>query len=419
MPEINPVKFESFFKNDFEKIKDKIFFLDSFGIKQKFVCENYNFWQLIRFIKEEIEVKDSRVDWFVEKAVITMIDLMKLDSVVKNDQFFADDGLSSDLSVVAAFLNQVPNSTIYELDKIKKILSGKDVDFDRRSFIFTLRQDVNHPDGRDAIFYFVNNILDKLNTESDCDWYKAMVYIILFHIAFKHFDSFAEDMQVSLLKKGLFKAVIAGAPVRDSLAQFLYDTNNMTDFLIDNKLLFDAVSSNEEKIYYQEKVLDLKTAMSDFVEKNDDVLNTSLMVKYVESLGLAVDAGPVKKALVESINIYSLIHEAKLIDHNSSQDLSESDLAFRQTEKLLLLFANRVHWPEMLEYFKEKEGNYLSVLSFLRGFSNADLNDEAAVEKLTAFGQFLRTSGFLKDNQDLIEFHESDNKFHWAEWITK
>ncbi len=415
MPEIKQGRFEIFLQNKFDQVKVVIIALDNFSIEQNFVCEDFNFWQSVRFIREEIDLKDDRLDWNVEQAVISMLDIEKLEVVATNKQFLVSEDLAFEAGIVAAFLGQVPGTSIYDRDKIQSFLKGEEVGIEKKSFVFTLRQDLNHQDGHDAAFYFINNILNNLNSLEDCDWYKAVVYNILFHISFRYFDDFSDEMQIALLKSGLYKAVAAGVPVRESLAKFLYDTDNISDLLIDNQLLFDAASNNIEKIYYQDKVFDLKTVLLDFVKNNDDILNKDLISKYVGGLG--ADSEKVKESIVECINIFSLIHEVKLVERNSSQNLSESELAFRQTEKLLLLFANRIHWPEMLQYFEEKDGNYVSWKSFLRGFNDANLADEAVVEKFTAFGEFLKTNGFLKDDQDLIEFHESDNQFHWNEKI--
>lgn len=417
MPEIKQGKLENFLQNKFEQVKDKVISLDNLAIQQNFVRENFNFWQTIRFIREEIDLKDSRVDWKAEEAVISMIDVVELEVSVGDKQSVISETLEFQASVVAAFLGQVSNTTIYDLEKIKSFLKGDEVGVDKKSLVFSLRQDLNHPDGRDAALYFIKNILNKINNHEDFSWYQTVVFIVLYHTAFRYFDSFDDGTQKSLLKFSLFTAVLVGVPVRDQLAKFLYDTDNVSDLLIDNQLLYDAISNNEEKIYLEGKALDLKILVSDFVAKNDDILNVDLIKKYVGGLASNGDSEKIKDAVVECINIYSLVHEVKLVDHNSSQDLPESEIAFRQTEKLLLLFANRVHWPEMLEYFTEKEGNYVSWKSFLRGFVDADLGDEAVVEKITFFGEFLKTNGFLKADQDLIEYHESDNQFHWNEKI--
>lgn len=417
MPEIKLGKLENFLQNKFEQIKDKIISLDNLAIQQNFVCENFNFWQSVRFVREEIGLKDSRIDWKSEEAVISMLDISELDAAINNKNFAISENLEFQVGVVSAFLGEISDTTIYDLDKIKSFLKGDEVGVDKKSLVFSLRQDLNYPDGRDAALYFIKNTLSKINKHEDVSWYQAVVFVALYHTAFRYFDSFDDETQRSLLKASLFLAILAGVPVRDQLAKFLYDTDNVSDLLIDNQLLYDAISSNEEKVYLGGHTLDLKTLMLEFIAKNDDILNIDIIKKYVDGLINNVSLEKTKDAVVECINIFSLVHEVKLIDYNSSQDFPESEIAFRQTEKLLLLFANRVHWPEMLEYFEEKEGNYVSWKSFIRGFVDADLGDEAVVEKITAFGEFLKTNGFLKVDQDLIEFHESDNQFHWNEKI--
>src|SRR3989338_3589403 len=101
------------------------------------------------------------------------------------------------------------------------------------------------------------------------------------------------------------------------------------------------------------------------------------------------------------------LHEVELIETNSSQDFSESEKAFHQNMELLLLFTNRKKWPQMLEYFKDKPTNFVSLKIFLNNFVEDNLDSESFVERISAFGGFLKENKILELDKEIIEYHES------------
>jgi len=71
----------------------------------------------------------------------------------------------------------------------------------------------------------------------------------------------------------------------------------------------------------------------------------------------------------------------------------------------------------MLEYFKDKPTNFVPLKIFLNNFVEDNLDSELFVEKISAFDNFLKENKILELDKEIIEFHEADGKFHWADWI--
>ncbi|GEM_PF-4508145 len=480
MSDIIEEKFEYFHLNNFDDIKSKIEFLDVLGNNEMFKSKEFNLWFLIRAIKNEMDDAQYRVDWNVERVVISMVDLKNLslandilkevtlvkdkpsaefgdsednisDDEMKNfidsldpigfdligltklfENFDKNPGkfvwfrkktvellpiledLSFQLNIIASFLNKIPGRKIYDLELLKQIVNGN-TEEDPLSVVFTLRENLHYKDGRDIAHYFINEIISKNINSRSFDWYNNLLYTILFHLVFLYFDSFDDQAQVEILKNGFFRAIVSGAPVRSALSKKLYDTKYLVSLLINDDQLLKAIVDNEELISYGQIKINLKEIFLTFVDKNSDILNKNLMLQYINKLNIGNKK--INDALLECLDIYVRLHEVELIENNSSQDLPESEMAFHQNMELLLLFTNRKKWPQMLEYFKDKPTNFVPLKIFLNNFVEDNLDSELFVEKISAFDNFLKENKILELDKEIIEFHEADGKFHWADWI--
>ena len=323
-----------------------------------------------------------------------------------------------EINAVGAFLNLINERKIYSVEKMIDVLVGTDDDYDVLSAIFTLRQNFGHKDGREIAFYFATDNFDSI-TEGRYDWYNAVLMVILSNLIYFELNLLGDELQAKILRENFYKAILLGAPVRSTIEKILYETNNFSSYAIASKLFVDALRSNTEKISLENKTIELKDIFVQYYKEYNDSLVGADMERYLNVVLADNINKNIKAAVLECLNIFVNLQESKLIDHNSSQDLPENELAFNQMEQLLLLFANRANWSKMTELLQEKDGNYVSPKLFLRGYVDvADLNDEILMSKFMEFGDFLKKQNLMPDDKEIIEYHESDGKFHWSDWVT-
>lgn len=323
-----------------------------------------------------------------------------------------------EINAVGAFLNLINERKIYSIEKMIDIIVGTDDDYDVLSAIFTLRQDFGHKDGREIAFYFATDNFDNI-TEGRYDWYNAVLMVILSNLIYFNLHLLGDNLQAKILRENFYKATLLGVPVRSSLEKILYDTNNFSSYVVTNKLFVDALRDNAEKINLENKTIILKDIFAQYYKEYNDSLSINDMEKYLNIVLVDNVKKHIKITVLECLNIFALSQESKLIEHNSSQDLPISEIVFNQTEQLLLLFANRANWFKMVEFLQEKDGNYVSAQSFLRGFvGTADLNDESVMSKFVEFGNFLKKQNLMPSDKEVVEYHESDSKFYWSDWVT-
>ncbi len=324
-----------------------------------------------------------------------------------------------EVNVVGSFLDLYNERQIYTVEQMIDILVGENEDYDVLSAIYTLRQDFGHVDGREIAFYFAKDNFDTIN-EGRYDWYNAVLMNILSNLIYFNLNLLGDDLQVKTLKENFYKAILLGCPVRKSIEKVLYETKNFADYAIASNLYVDALRSNIEKINLESKDVELSSIFIKYYKDLNDATDFSIMKKYIETVFGNDAKDYVKNAVLECLDIFVNLQESKLIDHNSSQELPENEIYFNQLEQITLLFANRVNWPKMTDLLKEKDGNYVSVKLFLKGYEKAaDLGDEVVLSKFMEFNDFLKKQNLLPVDKDIIEYHEMDNKFHWADWILK
>lgn len=324
-----------------------------------------------------------------------------------------------EVSAVGAFLDLFNERKIYSVEKMIDILVGESDDYDVLSVFFTLRQDFGHVDGREIAYYFAKDNFDAIN-DGRYDWYNAALLNVLLNLMYFNLNLLGDELQVKILKENFYKAFLFEVPVRKNIEKVLYETRSFADFAIASNLFVDALRGNTEKISLESKDLELSNIFIKYYKDYNDSTEVSVMKKYIDSIFLNDAKDNIKDTVLKCLDVFVNLQEAKLIDHNRSQELPENEIAFNQLEQLTLLFANRANWDKMVDLLKEKEGNFVSVKTFLKGYVEAaDLNDEVVLSKFTDFSDFLKKQNLLSVDKDVIEYHESDNKFHWADWIVE
>lgn len=195
------------------------------------------------------------------------------------------------------------------------------------------------------------------------------------------------------------------------LLQFLFDRLGKLSES-DRKLLF-------ERYFYLSVILGV-SVRSDIQKKLREFEWPMPYVNYGYELVTYLDANTeiISEKQTEAIDIYNKLKVSELIDWEKE---GGSLLNYENKEDLAKLYAYfgfGEQFVNLVTYFKNEPKIPLKL--FLQKFSKvADLSDNETTEKLVHLSEIFHTNNLISNDQELIEFHESDNKFHWAQWITQ
>lgn len=407
-------KIYKYFYQDLDASQKSLKNLLSFDIS-KFVSsgEVESFKSITNFLNDIFKDKELNEYGWLDKQLLNLLDFNLINQVVSNPNKQDVDLLLFDLKLVNAVVGGETNLTRYKTADIIDFINLAKKDFDYITLVYSLRQELAGNYNRDLI-KAIFGYLQKVNIYKDWETKDLLVFVLLLNIIWKNFDFILPIEQEYLLKLFLYVSVLMGVPVADYLKSYIYNnTNNPVDFVVKHQVFFDAVRQNIEVIPVQAdvtRVADLSDVFVGFISAKttpDNFANN-----FYQS-----NEKVLKDILVKVLYIFDKLKQSNLAEKNYAGDENIADDFNYQQSELISWFFAKEEWGNIQKYYSSASPLVAPEL-FIRIFPLfIDLEKAEAISKLSEFTDFLKNNKIILEDKELIEFHESDNKFHWSQWV--
>lgn len=366
----------------------------------------------LRLLSDNFTKKETNEYLWLDRQLFNFLDLDLISNFLLSPDNDKINQLVDNLKLVSTAIGEEDGLNRYSVDEIISYINSSKKDFDYFSLIHSLRQELFDQYNRNLI-KAIFDYLQKVEKYKDWEIKDLVVFVLLLNIVWKNFDFLLPAEQTYLLSLFCYISTIIGIPVADILKNSIYQTNNPLDFVVKNKFFADALDKNIEIIPIDEniqQVADLNEVFKNFLaadqSPSDFVKNT-----YHANQKVLVDS------LTEVLGIYHGLKNADLIKKNYAGEDNAADDYNQETSNLLAWFIAKSDWNKLVEYYKNTTPRvpFDVFIHFLPLF--IDLEKPAAIEKISEFADFLKTNNIISNNKEIIEFHESDGKFHWASWL--
>lgn len=320
----------------------------------------------------------------------------------------------------------LPKVRLYTVDEIRDILfqESEKVSFPvlARSLVEYTRGDSWHDMAAVAF-----GLLDvKFYRERvDYSWDDAFIFTILLHIIFARFENLPDENWKFSIQNYIYRAIVAGVPVRQKIGDALYTTRNMVDYVLVDKMLFEALKAGAEQVVVDiEK--NISQPLSEILGKYQALMDKSGAEGYntekfiQETFGAQKNREAYMAWLREILYIFLHLKNLNLIDHNYGGELAPSDLYFNDMVELVANFGIGKDGSDFIVGYFSKPDKRVPLVGFLRRLEEiVNLGDNVAVENCIELSSALKDAGLISEAEDLLIFDEKTGKFHWNEEILR
>ncbi len=330
--------------------------------------------------------------------------------------------LHEHLQLLCAATGGLPGLAIYTPQELSNIFSQKMVDYDKHSFLYTCLQislGLDHEEYIDVIMPFMT--LEVVLARRDFNTEDTLMYAVLIKALWFNFLLLSDDDRYELLKNYFYKAIVIGAPVQKILQNYL-DVNSYNQYIYLKKYidLIKALKKNTENILVFQ---DNKTSTKPLLSMINDYVVSVGEVKILDGLAqkefLSSFYGSIKgwgkyvKWLTEVFYIFFHIERANLLEKPAFNEKNKISQSEEDLLDLLYIILMGNDWSKLISYYKQ--ANPLLPLQVVLRYCSKDfiLDDEDVLDKFLDLTQALKDADII--DKDIIEFHESDGKFHWNE----
>lgn len=334
------------------------------------------------------------------------------------------------LHLLMSFLGYFNDLQYYSIPDIKKIFEGQMKEHDVGRLSHTLRDFMYYDDGREILEIFYNYLsLQAVYDKRDYRWEDAFFMTIILHFVFKFFTRLDQVRQDFWLTNYFVRAVMADVPVRQLLEHELYyETDNIVDYVDYDLLYFTSLDSNKEELIFQSvetKILPMNQIVKNYLSVARDKINDSFRREQFidELLANTSNKAFLKRILREVLFIYCHLKSVNLVSKNKGSEPTEIEVFENQIERLLVWWLDEDFWNLIGDFFTNTDEKLPKLISLGRLLAeikaNVNLGDQATVDKLIRFNQFLKDRGVVDSEKDLIHFDEKIGKFAWNEEVSK
>lgn len=358
----------------------------------------------IRDIFKKFSVSDNTVEnWFKILNAKPTEEQQKIFFTIFGVQEVLVD-LRKKMEIVCGWFKFIdPNYRFYNISQVEEKMKDRIVE-DHARLLGSMADLTPSEDGK-YLSLLMMDYAEKYYITNDTrfSWEDVMFFTVFLHVMWMNFVLYGEREQQTLLQRFFYRAVAADVNVRPSLEEILYRTYTLVDYLERNAFLVEGLRLNTEVIS--------GVSLKDLLVANP----TPSPEQFLETL----KEKPVELKAVEKImEFFPLLANAQLIERNHRGEKTEKDLDVERVSKVVEMFLVKDSWEKFAEYYSQEnpEVPFARVYNELK--ENMDLEKDAAVEMLLSFSEFLHEKNILSNDQELIEFHEDDGKFHWNENLT-
>lgn len=415
-----------------DKVKEAVFGLEQWATDKGAieVDQDIGGWalSLAKFVRDGEATEEFPLSK-TEKRIIGLLDVDLVQGFLKtNVEEAANEKLAYQLrhiAIVLGFFDPIP--VPYEAEEIGSMYVEREgtEDYDFGRYLRTLKEGTYNEENLPLIKAIKARIGYILNPERKFSWDEMLILILVCEFSFSKFAYLDPDNQKFVLQNFFYRAIAVGTPVREAIEAALYEMRDVLEFTLTNKRFFEAIDTSFEYVPLQfdldsEGELpqnSLQALLQGYmVQAGDDFDSEELQKGYVSNVYANTDYEPAKAWLKQALYIYTHLRNGDLIKETKGEEYFIDELVARDTLKLLSLFSvGRTALKDLVEYFKSEE-KLVSVPGLINRIKeNLDLSSEVSVKRVLEFTKALQEADLFPKDKDIIEFYESDGKFHWVD----
>jgi len=335
------------------------------------------------------------------------------------------DPVMIELRYVAGVLGAVPFvQHIYSLEEFQaKTAAWEDLNVARlaRSAV-ELSAAEHKKDAAQAILSLCLSL--PVNDATQYTWEEAFLLTVFIQVVYRALPQLSEDDRISAVKNFFYRAIMLGVPVRQICAELVYDTDTPISYALEHRSLSQALADNVEKV-----VLSLdgpvsrpwSDTLSEYRSRargGQDETNSAR--EYALDLYPEGAAEPrLREWYAEMLDIFVHLEKADLVPHNRGGELAPDEAYHNDLVQLIAWFGvGEAARKDLVGYF-QTAGARVPLAAFHKSLeAAADLSQDTTVENALAWADALRSAGLLGPDEEILEFHENDGRFHWRRQLT-
>ncbi|EKE25454.1 MAG: hypothetical protein ACD_5C00151G0002 [uncultured bacterium] len=260
------------------------------------------------------------------------------------------------------------------------------------------------------------------------NWFYEKYYALLGFINFEYQKQFRQEFLLN--SRFLVFAVLSGfidvsKNVRNYFSHYCsinilkQDADTFADAIAENKNIVGDLNDKENKTIaawvklLNEFKAENNNKVEEFFEKFVQITSLPDPLKYALHQILSLYNSLITNNIWKNITEDHCLHEEKV----ESQKSIDREAAYLDFLKKL---PNLVKWlgnaELVVNWLKTQSSDFTKKL-LLAVKDKVDLEDDNQLQLLLQFGSILHEQKLIFD--DLVYFNESDNKFHWSQWLTE
>ncbi|KKW42252.1 MAG: hypothetical protein UY92_C0009G0056 [Candidatus Magasanikbacteria bacterium GW2011_GWA2_56_11] len=263
-----------------------------------------------------------------------------------------------------------------------------------------------------------------VNDATQYTWEEAFLLTVFIQVVYRALPQLSEDDRISAVKNFFYRAIMLGVPVRQICAELVYDTDTPISYALEHRSLSQALADNVEKV-----VLSLdgpvsrpwSDTLSEYRSRargGQDETNSAR--EYALDLYPEGAAEPrLREWYAEMLDIFVHLEKADLVPHNRGGELAPDEAYHNDLVQLIAWFGvGEAARKDLVGYF-QTAGARVPLAAFHKSLeAAADLSQDTTVENALAWADALRSAGLLGPDEEILEFHENDGRFHWRRQLT-
>jgi hypothetical protein len=305
----------------------------------------------------------------------------------------------------------------YPVDALFGIFNGKIADYDPARYLYTLRQAIHHEEHHDiALQAFI--LLGKIDKQAPLSLLGVIERSLILRIVWGELPNMPEEARVYFLENWFYSSILLGVPVSEFCKNWVYSTTTLVEVMVVSKEISDSLAANEEKFFgsdgsYMGKSIGslLKNYRDEIKSEITDLSKAKYFIQRlypVSTQKFIVDAASIV------LDVFIRASTATLVDQTLGGEETESDIYVKELAELITYTADKKEWLKIKEYYKQKKP-LVPIYHILRQIRlNMDITKPATIDYLLPLFDFLKKEK-LVSSYDIVEYHESDNQFHWNE----
>jgi len=426
MPELNNTQtiFQYHAQNTWSEVEEVLrSLLDFIGTGDQADSIKINARNVIDFLGLDLTEKERKV----YQAIVALLDLDKAKRIINNpDDAVMLKEMERQLKLLSAALGLNFNDAEYTYEEIGKFFEMDEIKFDWAKMFYTCNLAFKGQDAEHYVETFLVYLtLDPMLNHDNFTWEEALFYTLMIQVIWSHFPFMYGDDQVDFIQTYFYRGIVVGANVRSALEDSIYNLSDIYDFIIFHASILETMKGNKEIVS-----IDLK---NEKYEKLASIITKQVINKTTEEgkgyseqeyIRDLYQNQPKRDAyvrwLLEVFYIISHIQTTTLVKFSQLEDYKRDDEVETYDAEVLQLiswFFTEETWDKIVEYYKQPNPRVPLKVILYHCSKDFDLDKQSAVDTFVKFNDYLKEEQILKEDQDIIEFHEEDSKFHWADWI--